>query len=91
MDTRKRNYYIFSFAIAVLIIALCIAKALGITIQTGLANAILTIVFYFPIVFFLFYLSSDIRFAKHWRIILRILAIQIALANIVGIIIFWIA
>lgn len=90
MDIRKRNYLIFSLAIALLIIALRIAKTLGITIQTGLANAIFTILFYSPIVVFLFYLGSDVRFAKHWRIILRILAVQIALANIIGIIIFWI-
>lgn len=89
MDNRKRNYIFFSSAIVVSIIALRIAKALGITIQTGLANAILTIAFYFPIISFLLYLSSDVRFAKHWKIILRILAVQMALANIIGIIIFW--
>lgn len=90
MDTRKRNYIIFSLVIVVLIIAVHIAKTLGITIQTGLANAIITTIFYLPIVGFLFYLSSDARFAKHWRIVLRILAVQTALANIVGIIIFWV-
>ena len=91
MDTRKRNYIIFSLVIVVFIIAVRIAKALGITIQTGLANAIITIIFYLPVVSFLLYLSNDSRFAKPWKIILRILAVQMALANIIGIIIFWFA
>lgn len=86
---RKRNYFIFLFVITVVFISAHIAKALGMTIQTGLANAIITIIFYLPIVGFLFYLSNDARFTKPWKIILRILAVQMALANMIGIIIFW--
>ena len=89
MDKRKRNYILFLCAIGVGIFCAYLAKMLGFTIHSGLINAIITILFYAPIVCFLLYLSCDVRIKKVWRIILRILAIQMALANIVGIIIFW--
>lgn len=89
MDSRKKNYAVLVLVIIFVLIALFIAKALGVAIRTGLANAIATIVFYGPIVTFLLYLSSDMQIPKHWRIILKILAVQMTLANIVGIFVFW--
>lgn len=89
MNKRNRNYILFLSTIAVLFFLAYIARTVGITIQSGLTNAITTVLFYSPIVGFLLYLSSDIRLKKAWRIILRILSLQMALANIIGIIISW--
>lgn len=89
MDKRNRNYILFSIVIVALFFSVNLAKMTGITIQSGLINTIFTILFYAPIVGFLLYLGCDVRIKKPWRTILRILAIQMALANIIGVIIFW--
>ena len=89
MDKRKRNYIILAVINALFAFALRMAKMLEIPIESDLANTALTLIYCTPIVALILYASYDMRLKEGWRILLRILGIFIALANLSGIIVYW--
>ena len=86
MNKRKRKYIILSVIIVGEFLIVRILNALGIIITSDLLKAIGSVIFYSPIVTLLIYLSDDPCTKKHWKIILRILTVYIALAFVVGVI-----
>ena len=87
MDKRDRNYIIFAVIIACMFLGVYLFKVVGAN-PSKLTNAIMTILFYAPIVSGLFYASGDIRLKKPWKIILRILACYLAIVNILAVILY---
>jgi len=89
LDKRRKNYIILASTIVVIFFCTNMVKTLGVALHSPMARTLITILLYSPVVAFLIYLSKDTRLKRFWIITLRILAIQLVLANIIGIILVW--
>lgn len=87
MDKRNRNYILFASIIAVIMFLTKLAQKVELRIHSDFVNIILTIIFYSPIVSFLYYLSGDSRLRKTWRIAFRTIAILMAISSAFGLIV----
>jgi heme/copper-type cytochrome/quinol oxidase subunit 4 len=86
MEKRKKNYIILALIIAAVLVFTKLAQTVGVKIQTVFLDVILTIIFYSPFVVLLYYLGSDERLNKVWRMIFRIAAILMAASCLFGLV-----